>query len=182
MVGLRRNSGRRPFAMGQKKQKRRPSIRAHKVRSKGLWIAPGLERTIKGESGRRGLTEPPHSYYLDLADLMLKPSRPLDGTGRKDGKLPAARFNAPSGERIANPPAPILPTSRWRTLPSNPVVDTIPAPLPPTAPGVNLPKLNLPKPPKRERRLRPPSLAGPEMPRQADRPKLSAPKPPKRGR
>jgi hypothetical protein len=165
--------------MGQKK---RPSTSAHKVRSKGLWIAPGLERTIKGEGGRRGLTEPSYSYYLDLADLMLKPSKPLDGRGRKDAKLtPASRFNPPSLENIANRPAPILPMSRWRTLPSNPV-DTIPAPLPPTAPGVNLPKLNLPKPPKREGRLRPPSFAGPEMPKRADRPKLSPPKPPKRGR
>jgi hypothetical protein len=180
MVSLRRNSGRRPFAMGQKK---RPNIRAHKVRSKGLWIAPGLERTIKGESGRRGLTEPPYSYYLDLADLMLKPSKPSDGSGSKETKRPAAsRFKPPSLESIANPPAPILSTSQWRTLPSNPVADTIPAPLPPTAPGVNLPKLNLPKPPTRQGRLRPPSLAGPEMPKWADRPKLSPPKPPKRRR
>src|SRR5579859_644790 len=55
-------------------RKKKGVVRARKVRSHGLWIAPDLERKIKGEGGRRGLTDPPYSYYLQLADLVLGPS------------------------------------------------------------------------------------------------------------
>jgi hypothetical protein len=164
------------------RRKKKPPVRAHKVRSRGLWIAPGLERTIKGEGGRRGLSEPPYSYYLHLADLVLKPSAST-GTVSKDGRvLPAPLSKPPSLPPIASPLAPVLPLSSWRTLPSNPVADMIPAPLPPIAPGLKLPKLKLPKPPKGHPHPTPSRLGTTEMPKRADRPKLSLPKPPKRGR
>jgi hypothetical protein len=164
------------------RRKKKAPVRAHKVRSRGLWIAPGLERTIKGEGGRRGLSEPPYSYYLHLADLVLKPSAST-GTVSKDGRVvPAPPFNPPALPPIASLPAPVLPLSGWRSLPSNPVADMIPAPLPPIAPALKLPKLKLPKPPKGQSHPMPSRLGTPEMPKRADRPKLSLPKPPKRGR
>jgi hypothetical protein len=164
--------------------KKKVPVRAHKVRSRGLWIAPDLERTIKGAGGRRGLSEPPYSYYLNLADLVLKPSLAPTPTGNKDGRVvPAPPFNPPSPHAIANPPpGPVLPPSSWRTLSSNPVSDTIPAPLPPIAPALKLPKLKLPRLPKKQQRPPPQKLASPKIPKRAERPKLSLPKPPKRGR
>lgn len=168
------------FAMRRKK---RAPVRAHKVRSRGLWIAPDLERTIKGEGGRRGLSEPPYSYYLHLADLVLQSPTASTAIANKHGSVvPAPLFNSPSLHPNPSPPTSVLPLSRWRTLPSNPVADTIPAPMPPIAPGLKLPKLKLPKPPKGQQHPTPPRLASPEMPKRADRPKLSLPKPPKRGR
>jgi hypothetical protein len=164
------------------RRKKKAPVRAHKVRSRGLWIAPGLERTIKGEGGRRGLSEPPYSYYLHLADLVLKPSAST-GTVSKDGRVvPGPLFHSLSPPQVASPSAPGLPLSSWRTLPSNPVADMIPAPLPPIAPALKLPKLKLPKPPKGQSHPMPSRLGTPEMPKRADRPKLSLPKPPKRGR
>src|SRR3954447_7581683 len=82
--------------MGRKRAKK---VRARKVNSKGLWIAPDLERKIKGEGGRRGLSDPPYGYYLQLADLILKPSSHLtmpDGQpslkGKRTAKGPPQRY------------------------------------------------------------------------------------------
>jgi hypothetical protein len=176
---MRRDTGR---AVAMRRKKKAP-VRAHKVRSRGLWIAPDLERTIKGEGGRRGLSEPPYSYYLHLADLVLKPSTTSTAAGSRDGRvLPAPLFNPPSLHTITSVPAPVLPLPSWRTLASNTVPDMIPAPMPPIAPTLKLRKLKLPKLPKRQRHPTPPKLGSPEMPKRAERPKLSLPKPPKRGR
>ncbi|HET7439717.1 MAG TPA: hypothetical protein VFJ47_00325, partial [Terriglobales bacterium] len=62
------------------RKKKKAGVGAEKVRSTGVWIAPDLERKIKGEGGRRGLTEPPYSYYLHLADLVLKPEKVAGGS------------------------------------------------------------------------------------------------------
>lgn len=138
--------------------------RAHKVKSRGVWIAPDLERKIKGEGGRRGLTEPPYSYYLHLADLVLKsPDTSEPSSGSPTSKQTEQRASEPSFE----PPS----------LASE---DLIPAPLPPLAPSLLLPKLNLPGPPKQPRRSSPPKLARSKPPKQQQRAKLSLPKPPKR--
>jgi len=141
-------------------QKKKAPVRAHKVKSRGVWIAPDLERTIKGEGGRRGLTEPPYSYYLHLADLVLKPTLPAGSSGTSVSKdlKPVDReqlFNPSPLQPIALPPAPVLPvTSRAH-------------------PKLMLPR---PQPPK------PPKLAAPKPPRRPSQPKLSLPKPPKRKR
>ena len=105
--------------MGRKKKAR---VRAHKVTSRGVWIAPDLERTIKGERGRRGLSEPPYSYYLQLADIALKSSP--DPT-----------------------PGPI-PDTLWPVLKS-PKRPKLALPKPPKSPKP--PRLTVPKPPKSDR-------------------------------
>ena len=179
--------------------KKKAPARAHKVRSRGLWIAPDLERKIKGEGGL-GLTDPPYSYYLHLADLVLKPpgsnsatSEPLVSKEPKP-EVPPAFVNPPPLQTIASPPAPVIPVRP--AGPSNSLVDEIPAPMPPLAPPLILPTLQLPKPPKRAQTPKPakrlaPKAAHPRPPKSAvpknvernlarvARPKSSMPRAPK---
>ena len=181
--------------------KKKAPARAHKVRSRGLWIAPDLERKIKGEGGRRGLTDPPYSYYLHLADLVLKPTgantnstEPLVSKEAMP-EIPQSLVQAPPLQTIASPPAPVMPVRP--AGPSNSLVDEIPAPMPPIAPPLILPTLQLPKPPKRAQTPKPakriaPKAAHPRPPKSAvpknveqnlgrvARPKSSIPKAPKR--
>lgn len=180
--------------------KKKAPARAHKVRSRGLWIAPDLERKIKGEGGRRGLTDPPYSYYLHLADLVLKPSGTSASSAEalvsKEPKpeVPPSLVDPPPLQTIASPPAPVMPIRP--AGPSNSLVDEIPAPIPPIAPPLILPTLQLPKPPKRAETPKPakrvaPRAAHPRPPKSAvpksleqnrgrvARPKSSIPKPPK---
>jgi len=134
-------------------RKKQAPARAHKVKSSGVWIAPDLERKIKGEGGRRGLTEPPYSYYLRLADLVLGNSTPAP-THR-----PALN---------ASPAKPPLVTSpkRPRPLFPKPAKTQRPKPLPMTQP----PKLDKRKPPK---------LDKPKPSKRPVSPKPSLLKPPK---
>jgi|SRR5581483_8336925 hypothetical protein len=180
--------------------KKKAPARAHKVRSRGLWIAPDLERKIKGEGGRRGLTDPPYSYYLHLADLVLKPAGPNTNSAEplvsKEPKpdIPQSLIEPPPLQTIASPPAPVIPVRP--AGPSTSLVDEIPAPMPPIAPPLILPTLQLPKPPKRTETPKPvkrvaPRAAHPRPPKSAvpknldqnlgrvARPKSSIPKPPK---
>ena len=163
--------------------KKKAPAKAHKVRSRGVWIAPDLERKIKGEGGRRGLVDPPYSYYLHLADLVLKPSSSHAGSNApivaKEPKpeVPLPLVEPPPLQTIASPPAPVMPV---RPGPSSSLVDAIPAPLPPIAPALILPTLQLPKPPKRAETPKPARRVAPKRPKSAVRPKLSIPKPPKR--
>lgn len=176
--------------------KKKTPARAHKVRSRGVWIAPDLERKIKGEGGRRGLTDPPYSYYLHLADLVLKPPSPNTNSSEpivtKEVKpeLPAPLIEPPPLRTIASPPAPLVPV--WPADAKSSLLDTIPAPLPPIAPPLILPALRLPKPPKRApapkpakrvapktERPRPPKSAVPKNPERSQRGKSSTPKRPK---
>jgi len=100
--------------MGRKKK---ALVRAQKVKSRGVWIAPDLERTIKGERGRRGLSEPPYSYYLQLADIALKSSNPPSPTPPaipdmvwpvlKSSKHP--KLALPKPPKRPKPPRPIMP-------------------------------------------------------------------------
>lgn len=174
--------------------KKKAPARAHKVQSRGLWIAPDLERKIKGEGGRRGLTDPPYGYYLHLADLVLKPSgtnsassEPLVSKEQKP-QVPPRLMDTPPLQEIASPPAPVIPARP--TGPSNSLQNEIPAPLPPLAPPLILPALQLPKPPKRTQMPKPakrvvPKPARPKPPKSAvrktsegvARPKTSVPKP-----
>jgi hypothetical protein len=97
-------------------RKKKALVRIRKVQSRGVWIAPDLERTIKGERGRRGLSEPPYSYYLQLADIALKSPAPLSPTPAgipdmvwpvlKPGKHP--RLTLPKPPK-ASRPRPIVP-------------------------------------------------------------------------
>jgi hypothetical protein len=178
--------------------KKKPLAKAHKVKSRGVWIAPDLERTIKGAGGRRGLVEPPYSYYLHLADLALKPDSPAPAntepivSKEPRGTVPEPLVDTPPLQTIASPPAPVLPVRS--AVSGRSLVDSIPAPLPPIAPPLLLAKLQLPKPPMKS----PPKLAATKLPntpkhpkppkaeirrspKQSSRPKLSIPKPPKRG-
>jgi hypothetical protein len=175
------------------KSKKKSPAKAHKVKSRGVWIAPDLERKIKGEGGRRGLVEPPYSYYLHLADLALKSDSPATATSQPvihkepNGVVPGPSVETPLQLPIARPPAPVLPVrspasrSSW--------ADSIPAPLPPIAPPLILPKLRLPKPPKlgatnlpkTPKNPKPPKAKVRRRPQQSSRPKLSIPKPPKGG-
>jgi hypothetical protein len=152
------------------RKKKKAGVRAHKVKSRGVWIAPDLERKIKGEGGRRGLSEPPYSYYLHLADLVLK----LPGSA--DGRLSKDTAAEPAFDRSAPQSLASLPVSH-AIKSSIRFNDLIPAPLPPIAPALMLPKLKLPKPP---RPPKPPKLAAPKLPKQKQRGKLLLPKPPKR--
>jgi len=113
--------------MGRKKK---APVRAQKVKSRGVWIAPNLERTIKGERGRRGLSEPPYSYYLQLADIALKTSTPP----------------SPTSPAIPDMVWPVLKSSKHPklALPKPPKRPKIPRPIVPKPPT-----LDRPKPPKR---------------------------------
>jgi hypothetical protein len=141
--------------------KKNPKIRARKVNSKGLWIAPDLERKIKGEGGRRGLSEPPYGYYLQLADLVLKPSSHLTTPdGRQDqGKRSPGKY--------AEPPEPYQ------------LEDAI---LETSTPLFAPPKLPLSKPPKAPPPPKPAKRNAPKAIQSPVRPKLGLPKPPQRGR
>lgn len=162
-------------------RKKKTGRGAHKVRSRGVWIAPDLERKIKGEGGRRGLTEPPYSYYLHLADLVLKPAAAAAGSSagnrERQGAAPEPPFEPRSLESFA--PSPTQARDSAQSMPA-PLMDLIPAPLPPVAPALPLPKLNRPKPPKQRTMPRPPKLSPSKPPLQKQRGKLSLPKPPKR--
>lgn len=137
---------------------RKPKARARKVKSSGVWIAPDLERKIKGEGGRRGLTEPPYSYYLHLADIALRtPSSPAAGARSAKAEdedssvLLKGSYDIPAAELpISVPPKP--------------------------------PKFAFPKPPKTPPAPKPAKRA-PSKPLQRPTPKkLAFRKPPKRGR
>src|SRR5690242_10721595 len=89
-------------------RKKKTGRGAHKVRSRGVWIAPDLERKIKGEGGRRGLTEPPYSYYLHLADLVLKPAATASGSSgaanrERQGGAVEPPFEPPSRQSLEPP-------------------------------------------------------------------------------
>jgi len=105
-------------------RKKKGQTRVQKVNSRGLWIAPELERTIKGERGRRGLVDPPYGYYLQLADIALKSPTPSN-----------------SG------PSP-FPITEWPAL-TAPKPPKARLPKPPKSP--KRPRPNLPKPPKSDR-------------------------------
>ncbi|MBV9073934.1 MAG: hypothetical protein JOZ10_09905 [Acidobacteria bacterium] len=162
-----------------KKKAKKEQARARKVRSRGLWIAPDLERKIKGEGGRRGLSEPPYSYYLQLADLALSTSTPTPH--------PAAPAKPPrSTEPLLEPWSDIVATSPSDVFlePASP----LPTSQPTEAPDKNIPnppkrpKLNLPRPPKAPSGPRP-AKPLPTAPLHRPAPKkLAFPKPPKRGR
>lgn len=150
-------------------RKKKVQVRARKVKSTGVWIAPDLERKIKGEGGRRGLTEPPYSYYLYLADLALK-SEPGPRTSAKSPKAPD--------------PWPGSSMTRTATTSESPgaegdsiLLTNFPVSVPPKPPKVTLAKPpkapSTPKPAKR--------LPTKPLRRQAPK-KLRLPKPPKRGR
>ena len=122
---------------GKKKSKAPPDA----VRSRGVWIAPDLERKIKGEGGRRGLTEPPYSYYLHLADLALKPSAPTSSDSGIDS-IPGPEL---PGVAAAKPPKLTLPKPPKSPKGPKPAKRAATKPLRRAAPK----KLSLPKPPKR---------------------------------
>jgi len=112
-------------------RKKKAPVRARKVKSRGVWIASDLERTIKGERGRRGLNEPPYSYYLQLADIALKSPVPSSPTPAAipDMVWPVLKSAKHPKLALAKPPK----TSRPRPI--------VPKP----------PKSGRPNPPKRGR-------------------------------
>jgi len=166
-------------------RKKKTGRGAHKVRSRGVWIAPDLERKIKGEGGRRGLAEPPYSYYLHLADLVLKPAATASGssTGNRErqGGAPEPSFEPQSLQSFEPSQKQSTVMDGAQTVRS-PMIDLIPAPMPPLAPALLLPKLNRPKPPKQPRMPKRPKVSPPKLPPQKQRAKLSLPKPPKRNK
>jgi len=167
-------------------RKKKTGRGTHKVRSRGVWIAPDLERKIKGEGGRRGLTEPPYSYYLHLADLVLKPAATASGSSaaasrERQGGAPEPSFEPLSLQNFPPSQAPSRVMDGRKSVPS-PFIDLIPAPLPPLAPALRLPKLNRPKPPRQPRMPKPAKPSPAKLPQQKQRGKLSLPKPPKRKR
>ena len=112
-------------------RKNKAPERAPRAKSRGVWVAPDLERKIKGERGRRGLSEPPYSYYLQLADIALK-----------------------SSPSEAGPSA--IPVTVWPVLKS-PKRAKLALPKPPKPP--KRPRPIVPKPPKSER-PKPPKRGG----------------------
>jgi len=97
-------------------RKKKAPVRAPRAKSHGVWVAPDLERKIKGERGRRGLSEPPYSYYLQLADIALK-SPPPEAT---PGSIPVtvwpvlksrkrAKLTLPKPPQTPKPPRPVVP-------------------------------------------------------------------------
>ena len=157
------------------KGKSTKKVRARKVRSTGVWIAPDLERKIKGEGGRRGLSEPPYSYYLHLADLALKtPPPPLHSAGRtsKEHRESGSQEGWPGG-----PGGHI--TAERDNFPSS-SGDWIPAPQLPVHAPPKAPKLALPKPPKTALTPKPAKRAAVNPLRRPSPKKMRLPKPPKR--
>src|SRR5579859_2657667 len=151
--------------------KQRKKLRARKVKSTGVWIAPDLERKIKGEGGRRGLTEPPYSYYLHLADLALSTSppgpHPSGGTQKTKAVDPREVWQAGS----SSTPDPQERSGDW-----------IPAPQLPIHAPPRAPKLALPGPPKNPLTPKPAKRAAINPLRRASPKKLRLPKPPKRSK
>jgi hypothetical protein len=146
---------------GRSSPRAKPKLR--KDESLGLWIAPDLERRTKGEEGRRGLSEPPYAYYLQLADLAMR------GAGGPEHSGPGRPTEASVEPIFTSAPAEELPPFL--------------APVPPPKP----PKLALPKPaPLKPHKLavpRPPKLALPKPPQARSGPKppkRTVPKPPRR--
>jgi len=152
-------------------RKKQVQVRARKVKSSGVWIAPDLERKIKGEGGRRGLTEPPYAYYLRLADLVLKSSGPAEEpsqTARSVPPVPDPSLRTPATRSPSDVTQPAVKSGAIRQA-------RRPAPVRPKPP-----KLALPKPPKAPRPPKPAKRAQ-TTPLQRPAPqKLSLPKPPKR--
>ena len=136
-------------------KKRKSAKRTRKPESHGLWIAPDLERTIKGEGGRRGLSDPPYGYYLQLADLALKSWGSSATTSEQEIDQPLS----------VSPPKPSKMAAALKRSPQFRVA----APVKP--PKVDLPKTQAPKPAK---------LAAAKPPKRQPTPKLAVPKPPKR--
>jgi hypothetical protein len=154
-------------------RKKKGQVRARKVKSSGVWIAPDLERKIKGEGGRRGLSEPPYSYYLYLADLVLKSSEPVSQSPptSRSTHLPADPLFTIEGF-----------TERIRTGSSSIESDSIPLEQLPVAVPPKPPKVTIPKPPKAPVKPKPAKRV-PIKPLQRPAPqKLPFPKPPKRRR
>lgn len=156
-------------------RKKKTANRAHKAKSHGLWIAPDLERTIKGEGGRRGLSEPPYGYYLQLADLALKSSGPSSLASKETPEVQDSPFPWELEEDARLTEKPLSKPSQkglktWAALKRSSQF-RVAAPAKP--PKVDLPKTQAPKPPK---------LAAPKPPKRGTPPKLALPKPPKRGR
>lgn len=153
------------------KGKQPKKVRARKVRSTGVWIAPDLERKIKGEGGRRGLSEPPYSYYLHLADLALRTSPPV---------------SHPSGGTQKTKD--VDPREIWQTVSSSTPGaqessgDWIPAPQLPIHAPPKAPKLAIPKPPKSPLSPKPAKRAAVNPLQRPSPKKLRLPKPPKRSR
>ena len=151
-------------------RKKKAAVRARKVRSHGLWIAPDLERTIKGEGGRRGLIDPPYSYYLQLADLVLGPgpAPPVPVAGRQ--MEPDREEFSPGQKKSAMLPSTDVSRNSEQGL------DSIPLTKMQVARPTKRPKLTLPKPRPAKRS----KLAAPKPPKRPDTPKPSISKPPKR--
>ena len=151
-------------------RKKKVQVRARKVKSTGVWIAPDLERKIKGEGGRRGLTEPPYSYYLHLADLALKSEpNPHTSPAKSSRHEPDPWFESS--------------ITRTRRPSESPGVegDAIPLTHFPVSVPPKPPKVTLAKPPKAPSTPKPAKrLPTKPLRRQAPK-KLRLPKPPKRG-
>jgi len=146
-------------------KKRKSAKRERRPKSHGLWIAPDLERTIKGEGGRRGLSDPPYGYYLQLADLALKSW----GSSGSPKEIPEAQNSPSPYEREVDRPGSASQPKAGKTRLQRPAEFRVAAPARP--PKVDLPKTQAPKPAK---------LAAPKPPKRQPTPKLSLPKPPKR--
>ena len=126
------------------KRKKKATVLPGKISSSGVWIAPDLERKIKGEGGRRGLSEPPYSYYLHLADLVLNPSASTSKASLASDTLPGPDLPVLVHRK---PPKLLLP--KPPKSPINPKPAKRPASKPLQSPALK--KLSLPKPPKRGR-------------------------------
>lgn len=135
-------SGMAPKRKSQKRRQPKPH---------GLWIAPGLERTIKGEGGRRGLNEQPYGYYLQLADLVL--GTPESQPPQRSVPVPAP--SAPETFSSRPPKAPKLTLAKPPKMPSPPKPARLALPKPPLRPASpKPPKLAIPKPPKHSHKFR----------------------------
>ena len=127
---------------------------AHKVKSRGVWIAPDLERKIKGEGGRR-VNDPPYSHYLRLADLALGPMSPS----------PSALIGNPAPRKPPRVSSPKPPRPGYPKPPKTARPKPLPLVKPPKLDKRKPPKLDKPKPEKRPippkpSLLKPPKLTG----------------------
>ena len=151
-------------------RKKKRAVRARKVKSHGLWIRPDLERTIKGEGGRRGLSDPPYSYYLQLADLVLGPSPETPAAG-KQSERDREEFSVSEHQWARRSSPEVLPSPERG-------IDSIRLTPMPVARPTKRAKLTLPKP----KSAKIAKLGTPKPPKRPSTPKLSLPKPPKRKR
>ena len=151
-------------------KKRKGAKRERRPKSHGLWIAPDLERTIKGEGGRRGLSEPPYGYYLQLADLALTSwgtsVSTKESPAPQDSPFPSEQDQVEADQSVSASPPKLL-----RTAAALKRSQQFRVAAPARPPKVELPKTQAPKPPK---------LKAPKPPKRRPTPKLSVPKPPKR--